>query len=167
MAAGFRPEEVAWRSGYSIQRIGSLIHTPAFVELVAKYRDKVDAKFLESIDDFKELAIGNMIKAERMTAEKLEEHEEEGTYPPIRDLIAISRDAADRFGYGKHQTNVNVNVDYAAKLEQTIARSKGVTIEAERVPTLAPQPPTPAKVVPAYQKPGSAHPTLPMILRRA
>jgi hypothetical protein len=29
----------------------------------------------------------------------------------------------DRFGYGKRQTNVNVNVDFAKRLEAAITRS--------------------------------------------
>jgi hypothetical protein len=37
--------------------------------------------------------------------------------------MAISRDAADRTGHGKVQTNMNVNVDFASKLEAARRRS--------------------------------------------
>ena len=124
IAAGVRPmEEVARRSGYTIARIHGLNTDPAFKELVASYRGAIDAAFIRSQDDYYELATSNMVKAERQIAEKLERAEEEGELLPTRDLIAISRDAADRFGYGKKAMNVNVNVDFASKLEQAIARS--------------------------------------------
>lgn len=129
IAAGIRPRtELARRSGYTTARIRDLEADPAFQELISHYRKEVDAAFIRSQDDYYELATGNMIVAERMIAEKLEIHDEEGTLPPVRDLLAISRDAADRFGYGKKATNVNVNVDFASKLEQAIARSNKATI---------------------------------------
>jgi len=71
-------------------------------------------------------------------ADKLGEAEEAGETLPVRDLIAISRDAADRFGYGKKQTNVNVNADFASMLERTIDRSrKARLIEGTTNPSTA------------------------------
>jgi len=60
-----------------------------------------------------------------MVADRLADQEEDPDAKPIplRDLMAISRDAADRFGYGKHTTQTNVNVDFAAQLERAIRRS--------------------------------------------
>lgn len=143
VASGIRPyEEIARRSGYSTMRINQLTADPAFMELVARYRREIDAAFISSQDDYYEMATANMLKAERMISEKLEIAEEEGSLPPVRDLLAISRDAADRFGYGKKATNVNINVDFASKLEKAISRSKGVTINA--LPSISPdvsQPP--------------------------
>ena len=133
-AAGIRIDEVVERSGYSYQRVWTLQQDPAFQELIAKYREKVDAAFVANVDDYYELATSNMRKAEAQIAEKLEQAEEEGSLLPTRDLIAISRDAADRFGYGKRQTNLNVNADFASLLEKAIARS-GKTIEASLLPS--------------------------------
>ncbi len=127
-ASGLRPTEIVERSGYSYQRIHTLSTDPAFQELVAKYREKVDAEFVKNADAFYEVATSNMLKAEVQIADKLEQAEEDGVALPTRDLIAISRDAADRFGYGKRQTNLNVNADFASLLEKAIQRS-GKTIE--------------------------------------
>jgi len=165
-AAGLRTDEVVARSGFSYSRVLALANTPAFKELIAKYREKVDASFIATMDDYHEIATSNMLKAEVQISERLETAEEEGTQLPIRDLLAISRDAADRFGYGKRNMNVNVNVDFAAQLEKTIARTKSTVIDAVAAP-LQPQPPMGEVRVPASPPPPSAHPTLPLIRRRA
>ena len=127
-AAGMRKNEIAEHTGYSYNRVWMLLSSPAMIELVAKYRAKVDEAFERSQDEFYNLATKNMLMAERMIADKLEEAEETGTPIPVKDLVLVSRDAADRFGYGKKQTNVNVNADFAAELEKAIARS-GKVIE--------------------------------------
>lgn len=127
-AAGLRVNEIMERAGYSYQRINTLQADPAFQDLIAKYRLKVDAEFVRNQDEFYEAATSNMRKAEAMLAEKLEIAEEAGELLPTRDLIAISADRMDRFGYGKKQTNLNVNADFASLLEKAIARS-GKTIE--------------------------------------
>lgn len=122
-ASGLRLGEVAERCGYSYNRIHTLHQDPAFQDLIAKYRDKVDSAFIQNADDFFEQATANMRKAEAQLAEKLERAEEDGELLPTRDLIAISGDRMDRFGYGKKQTNLNVNADFASLLEKAIARS--------------------------------------------
>lgn len=123
LAAGVRKTEVARRCGYSLTRLSILEKDPAFVDLVTKYRAEVDAKWAENVEDFVELATDNMIRAERMISDKLDAYEENDELPSVKELVSISRDAADRLGYGKKQTNVNVNVDFAAKLERAIKRS--------------------------------------------
>lgn len=125
LATGLRPAEAASRTGYSLARLYVLNADPTFQDLVASYRKDVNAAYIESQDDYYRLATSNMVKAERQLAEKLEKADEEGELLPTRDLIAISRDAADRFGYGKKTTNLNVNVDFAAKLEAAVKRSRG------------------------------------------
>lgn len=165
VAAGFKTGEIMERTGVSYSRLSVMRKDPAFIELIAKYKEKVDAAFEREQDIFYQVATSNMLKAEVMLAEKLETAEEEGVPLPTRDLIAISRDAADRFGYGKRNMNLNINVDFAAQLEKTIARSKGKTIEGGAVTSVIPQSQM-AKDVPAVPKP-SGHPSLPLILRRA
>lgn len=157
IAAGLRTDEIAERSGYSHQRITTLQRDPAFQELVARYRKTVDEAFEREQDEYAKLATGNMLKAETMIAEKLEEAEETGEFLPTKDLIAISRDAADRFGYGKRQMNLNVNMDFAAELEKARSRSgKARVIEAAASPVRPqslPAPGAPATV----QLEGSTH----------
>ena len=127
-ALGLRTKEVAEKTGYSYGRVTGLFADPAFQELIASYRNTVDEAFKEEADDFITMATSNMIKAQRQIAEKLDKADEDGELLPVRELVAISADAADRVGYGKKQTNLNVNVDFAAQLERAIARS-GKTID--------------------------------------
>ena len=129
VATGLRLIDIQAKTGYSYARIRDLSRSPAFEELVAQYRKSVDAAFIAGIDDYYDMATQNMLKAERMIADKLDEADELGETLPVRDLVTISRDAADRFGYGKKQTNTNINVDFAAAMEKAIARS-GKLIEA-------------------------------------
>lgn len=144
VASGMRPRDIHARSGYSVQRLSSLMLDPSFLELVAEYRKDVHEKYLESVDDFAETSIMNMMKAERMLAEKLDEADEQGELLPTKDLIAITSDRADRFGYGKKQTNLNVNVDFADQLQRAIARSgKAQLVEAKAVESGAVSPPPP------------------------
>lgn len=133
VAAGLRTKDIAERTGYAQNRISTLCQSPAMQELVARYREKVEESFVDSIDAYYETATNNMLAAERQIADRLDEADAEGETLPMRDLIAISRDAADRFGYGKKATNVNINVDFAAQLERAIARS-GKTIDSQAVP---------------------------------
>lgn len=165
IAAGLRPYEVAKKSGYSYGRIRTLTADPTFMELVASYRADVQEAFVESVDDYYELATSNMLKAERQLAEKLDEADEQGELLPTRDLIAISRDAADRFGYGKKQTNLNVNVDFAAKLESARQRS-GRVIDAVANPPLA-ESPNPSRTTTSPPRTQSRDVTPPLIRRRA
>lgn len=125
-ARGLRQGQVANICGYSLLRIHQLEHDPAFQQLIAKYRQKVDEIFEEEVEGFVALATSNMIKAERQLADKLDQADEADETLPTRDLISISRDAADRLGFGKRQTQVNVNVDFAAQLERAIARTSKV-----------------------------------------
>lgn len=157
IAAGLRYEEIAERTGYSYARVSTLQRDPAFQELVARYRKTVDAAFEREQDEYAKLATGNMLKAETMLAEKLEEAEETGEFLPTKDLIAISRDAADRFGYGKRQMNLNVNMDFAAELEKARSRS-GKARVIDGVATAAPRSP-PASGAPATDTP--VEPTAP------
>lgn len=166
VAAGLRTQEIVERGGYSQGRLTTLMKDPAFQELVAGYREKVDAAFEREQEAFVELATRNMITAERMLMEKLEIADEDGTLPSIRELMSIRSDSADRLGYGKRNMNLNVNVDFAARMEQAIARSRGArTLEAQPVPVVASPAvsPPPAPSDPAAE----ARAVPPRVLRRA
>ena len=113
IALGLDNTAVAERTGYSYVRVATLVADPTFQELITYYRNLVTKLFLEEADDYMQMATSNMLKAERMIADKLDAADEEGETLTTRELIAISRDAADRFGYHKRQTQVNVNVELA------------------------------------------------------
>ncbi len=157
VAAGLKNYEVAERTGRSANGISSLMKDPAFQELVARMRTKVDEAFEREQDEYAKLATGNMLKAETMLAEKLEEAEENGEFLPTKDLIAISRDAADRFGYGKRQMNLNVNMDFAAELEKARSRSGKARVIEATVSPVRPQS-LPALGAPATTPSGESTP---------
>lgn len=129
LAAGLRPTEVAERSGYSLQSICRFQKVPAFQELLVHYRSVIDEAFAVAADEYATLSTANMIAAERHIADTIAELDEKGELLPVKTALAISADKADRFGYGKKQTNLNVNVDFAKNLEGMIRRS-GKVIDA-------------------------------------
>lgn len=129
IAVGKRIGEVAFLTGFSTQRVGTLLKDPAFIELVERYRGDVNESWREGVDEYQQMAMRNMAIAERQLTDRLEAADDAGETLPTRELIAITADRADRFGYGKRSTQLNVNVDFAAKLERAINRSK--TIEGK------------------------------------
>ncbi len=134
VAAGFRTEEILHLTGFSQTRLYQLRGDPAFQELVAAYKDKVDEAYVRGIDEFYETSTSNMLRAERMIEEHLDEADESGEKVSIKTLMALTADRADRFGYSKKVVNRNENVDFAAMMEQ-IARSSGRSnvIDAPRI----------------------------------
>lgn len=143
VAMGIRLQEVAARSGYSMQRIYLLNEDPAFQELVARYRPEVNQAFKDSTEEYYSLITANALKAERQLADKLDKADEEDELLPTRDLISISRDAADRIGYGKRQTVTNINADFADLLDRAIKRSGKVInqVPVHRTEALSSPPP--------------------------
>lgn len=169
-ASGLRMGEVVAQSGYSYNRVKQLADDPAFQNLVATYRRKVDEAFVENVDHFYEQATSNMRMAERMIAEQLEAAEENDIHIPIKTLETIASSRMDRFGYGKRETRLNVNLDFAAQLEGAIKRSgeakiiNGTSLVQR---STAPLVPTQGEEV-AHAAPRSESPTLDRrVLRRA
>jgi len=124
VAAGFRIEEILRLTGYSYNRLLQLRKDPAFEELITQYRGKVDESWARSLDEFHETSTSNMLRAERMIEQKLDLAEETEELPSLRDLMALTSDRADRFGYSKKSIQRNENLDFAAMMEQ-IARASG------------------------------------------
>lgn len=122
-ALGLRPGEVASRSGYSLSRISTLSTDPAFKELVAVYRKDVNEEFREAADEYFETITANRVIAARRLNDMLSDEEREFT---PSQLVAIHSDSADRTGYPKRTVAVNVNVDFAARLERAVQRSKSI-----------------------------------------
>lgn len=122
-ATGLRPGAVAARVGYSLGRVSTLYADPAFKELIASYRDSVDEEWKESVDEYFETVAANRTIAARLINDKLSDADHSDV--SFRELVAIHGDAADRTGYPKRSVAVNVNVDFAARLDQAIKRSAG------------------------------------------
>lgn len=151
-AAGLNHKEVAERLGYSRERVQVIVNAPAMQELIATYRAKIDERFEEQIDAFIELSTRNMMAAQRHIADHISDLDDAGELLPVRVALAISSDSADRVGYGKHSTQTNLNVDFAAQLEKAIARSgKGPVLESRPVQPVASTAQTPAALSPPRQ----------------
>lgn len=132
LALGMSHQDAADRTGYSYNRIQQLSEAPAMKELVAKYRSKLDDSFALSADEYHTLLFSNMVAAERHISDQIAELDEVGELLPISKALAIARDGADRLGYGKkRESTVNINLDFAARLEGAIARS-GKVIDVSR-----------------------------------
>lgn len=136
LARGISFADIASITAYSTTRINQLAQSPAMQEQVAIYRAESLARLDDAVDHFAQTAINNMTAAERMLADHIAEADEADELLPLRELRAIVADRADRFGYGKHTTQTNVNVDFASKLEQAYARSRQVS----QAPSAAPVP---------------------------
>lgn len=126
-AMGYGTGEAAELAGYSIARASILRGDPAFSQLVEEYRERITGKQLESVDEYYAAANRVRTKSMRMIEEKLDGIDNVDEVP-FRDLALIHSDVADRTGYPKRTVAVNVNVDFAARLDQAIARSNKAKI---------------------------------------
>jgi len=124
VAAGFRNEEILRLTGFSSTRLLQLRRDPAFCELVAAYKDKVDEAYVRGVDEFWETSTSNMLRAERKIEDRLDEDDEGAEKISLKDLMALTSDRADRFGYSKKIVNRNENLDFAKMMEQ-VARASG------------------------------------------
>jgi len=126
VAAGFRTEEILRLTGFSYTRLHQLRHDPAFVELVSQYRGKVDEAYVRGVDEFWETSTSNMLRGERKIEQILDDDDEGLLEKPLTlsQLMALTSDRADRFGYSKKIVNRNENLDFAKMMEQ-VARASG------------------------------------------
>lgn len=124
LATGWTDVHISEALGISAARIGQLKRDPTFAELLASKRAHVDASHRDAIDETLGAMTATVVKAERLIIDQLEESEETGVPLPLRDLARITADRYDRLGYAKKSVNVNVNIDFAAKLEAAISRSR-------------------------------------------
>lgn len=147
-AMGLRKHDVHQKSGYSLGRLTQLLGSPAFTNLVESYRKMVDDSWRQEVDEFYELANKNKIVAERMIADRLERAEDDIDEVPLKTLIAIVADRADRTGHGKKSTTLNVNVDLGSRLERARSRAARVTIDGQATYPAAHQAPQLITVTP-------------------
>jgi hypothetical protein len=121
-ASGMRPAQVALQTGYSHSRLSILQADPAFRDLVEVYRKDGAEAFAE----YQDVALGNMIRGERLLEEALEAAADRETpldLGELRPIMDIVSDRADRFGHPKTQANVNLNIDFAGRLSEARKRS--------------------------------------------
>lgn len=122
VAMGLKQVQVAARSGFTTVRVNQLCHDPAFMELVEHYRGLVTQGFKEEVDEFFEYTNRNRNMAARLISDKLADGGPEDF--SIKELQAIVSDAADRTGYPKRREAINLNLDFAARLDRAVKRSE-------------------------------------------
>lgn len=143
-AVGLRSDQVATLAGYSQVRVRQFHSDPAFQELVAEYRKQkpVQDAIYGPLDILTQIVTENTIKFARHIADRLAEADETGESLPFKEALAGFADGADRIGFGKQNTQVNVNVDFAAQLDKAIRRTAQVKeIEAKANQPTQPNPP--------------------------
>ncbi len=127
LASGMSQTECAQVCGFSITRISLLVQDPGIQELIAHYRQIITEEWARNQDEYHRLIYANGIKAQRQISDQLDEADESDDPIPLRLLTAIAADSADRVGYGKKSTTVNVNVDFAGRLEAARRRTSSQT----------------------------------------
>ncbi len=140
IAQGFKPGEVASLAGYSQSRISILQTDPAFMELVAHYREMKNAAFGNLAERMANLSLD----AESELRRRLEE-EPEGF--DNKDLTKLLATLADRTGFGPKTTQVNVNVNLADRIREAQGRLLKIRAEAEG-PSQSEPPILDAEIVP-------------------
>ena len=160
-AEGLRATQVMAMTGYSHNRVCQLIADPTFKELIASYRADAHTHLRENLDEFRNLSIGNMVEAELQLEEVLASARDSEEPLAVRELVAITADRADRFGYGKHQTNTNVNVDFAKSLDAAVKRTEKVITGEALQQVSPPRPAAQDRGTPSHLAVAEPHRTLP------
>lgn len=127
-AAGLSRRQIGQIMGLSYTRLSQYDNDPAFQELVAQYQPEVDAQQMQEVDEFISLGMENMIKAERQLGEHLDRADDEDELLPVGQLLAISADRADRYGYPKQSRQTNEVLDFAKILEAQMVRMGKATV---------------------------------------
>lgn len=138
-AMGLRTGQVAERIGYTLNRVSTIRNSPAFEALVAGYRAKLDEGYSKASFDYFSTLSTNGMKAERLIADRLDDlldGSEDALPISTKELVAISRDSADRTGFGKRQTNLNLNADFATLLDRAVQRSREAMVGVGQDPPM-------------------------------
>jgi hypothetical protein len=129
-ASGMKPQEVNLQTGYSFSRLSILQADPAFQNLVEVYREAG----VEEYAEYQDLALANMVRAERLIEESLEavaDREQPLALGELRPLTELISDRADRFGFPKKTVQTNVNLEFAGRLESARKRSGLLELKAQ------------------------------------
>ena len=126
IVSGLTVTEIAEETGYSVSRVSLLKNSPAMVELCDRYRADDHGAWKRSRDERYESILAAGTKAWRKINDVLDADEE----LPVTTLLKIADSSSDRVGYHRKSTKENINIDFAARLEAAISRSRIIEIEA-------------------------------------
>jgi len=149
-AMGLRTKEVAELTGYSISRISMLRRSPMMDNLISEYRNLGNNKWKENFDEYYNTMIRGRNTVARLTVDKLEDMEPDDI--SFRELIMVHSDFADRTGYPKRTLAVNVNVDFAAKLDKAVERTKAQKLKAIESKVITVTEPRPKPTEPDFRR---------------
>lgn len=125
IVSGLSTTEIAGEVGYSVTRVSIIKSSPAMQELIARYRGQVDESWRKQFDADAAAMTSVRRKALRIIEDALDDHEENPV--PLPMALKAFDSTADRSGFHRQtSTNHNVNVNFAASLEQAIANSRKV-----------------------------------------
>lgn len=122
--SGLSLSEIAAETGYTISRVSVIRGSPAMQELIARYRDDDHTEWARHRDATYEYMHRIRVKSLRQIEEILDDEDS----PPRPEFILKAFDSvADRTEYHRKTTKENINVNFAAKLDEAFARSRKIT----------------------------------------
>lgn len=136
LALGHTNREVAAVTGLTENRVCTLAQTPSVVNLIAEKRAMREAAREAAHDEIEREARRGMALGVRLLNEFVDTIDENDGVKDLATARALNKlvtDRMDRFGYGRQSTNVNINANFAAKLEAAITRSAKATTLAPKV----------------------------------
>lgn len=137
LASGLTNREVAERVGYTETRISVLKADPSIQELIRSFQAEIHESWRDHVDSAHEDAMVSIKIGNRLVRENFEALDEKGgaelSLSDLAKISTITADRMDRFGYGKHQTSTNINVNFASKLEAAITKAQAVTLSRTKV----------------------------------
>lgn len=137
-ALGLRNYEIEEITGYSKARLSTLRASPAMVQLIEEYRkDVVEVRQTEA-----DHAFSNVVRLRNLaTTELLDRFEDDEAREKISNghLITLVADGLDRTGYPKRRESVNINGDFASRLDRAIEASNKAKLIEHDPPSQQPQ----------------------------
>lgn len=149
-AAGWTISKVSHETGMSRRRLHILLSDPSFRDLVHEYNSNHKDALEEHRDVFEGYWRGAMLLAAAEAYERVSENADE---MPMRELLAMIKDGADRFGYSAKTVRVNIDASFASRLDRAIEASdkaKIVEHQPSALPLASPKDPPVAAVADAH-----------------
>lgn len=139
VAMGSRDVEITRITGYSQQRLVTLRQDPAFQQLVAEYRGRVDEAYERQFDQFYGKAVELKLRGLAMIEDHFDAAEDSGELIPLKQLAPLVADLADRTGHGKHSSQTTEVLNFAELMDQ-MAKAKGQSNVIDATANEVPQP---------------------------
>ena len=137
-AMGLSRKEISAITGLSYTRLATHENDPTFRELITKYEPDIVQARKDRADEFASLEFESAMTAARLkqrklqlaeeTADAAEDAGEEVKLPAFSELLAVTSDFGDRFGYGKQSRQTNEIVDFAKMMEVRMAQMGKATV---------------------------------------